>query len=120
MAEFGGLGGLLEGLDFDMDFQGDLFALAVKRSLGDWLISSHMNRVEMWSALANVEWEHENGDTASYSFRAAGDLIAAICADGSNYMTYYCSGPYAVVSVHIANELKKEGWNYKIVRDVYV
>lgn len=92
--------------------QMDKFEAAVDRALGDQIRVDDAMAAAMWSALANVDWFHPaSGDSASYSFRAAGDLIAAIRGRG-NYLDWYCSGPYATVSDHIARSLKKEGWIY--------
>jgi hypothetical protein len=67
---------------------------------------------ELWSALANVEWYHPDTNTRdSYSFRAAGGLIAEIRESG-DYMDWYCSGPYSTVSEFIRRSMKKEGWIY--------
>ena len=107
MAEFGGLGGSSELLPLD---EQDLFALAVDRALGDRIRADDEVAKAMWSALANVDWKHANGDTAGYSFRAAGDLIASIRRSG-NYMDWYCSGPYSTVSEVIADAMGTEGWS---------
>lgn len=108
---FGGLGGSPETIPFDA-WQDDLFAQAVNRTLGEHIRADDAAAVAMWSALANVEWQHENGDTASYSFRAAGDLIASIRGKGM-YMDWYCSGPTATVNGEIAEAMAKEGWSFK-------
>jgi hypothetical protein len=64
----------------------------------------------IWSALANVDWyKPETHDSASYSFRAAGDMIAAIIGRG-NYMDWYCSGPYAAITNEIRRSFHKAGW----------
>lgn len=116
MTEFGGLGGVTGGREFD---ESDLFEAAVSRVLGEqikaseprgWGAKAPYNPAEqMWCALANMDWAHENGDTAAYSFRAAGDMIAAIRGDG-DYMDWYCCGPYAVVSDLVREAMAKEGW----------
>lgn len=109
MADYGGLGGLKETRPMNAH---DAFEMAVNRALGDAMREDAELCKQMWSALANVEWTHENGDTAAYSFRAAGDLIAAIRGTG-NYMDWYCSGPYSFVCERIGTALAKEGWTYE-------
>ena len=92
--------------------EADLFEEAVDRALGEQMRADESLCREMWSALANVDWTHENGDTAGYSFRAAGDLIAAIIGRG-DYMDWYCSGPYATVSERIERAMSAEGWKWE-------
>ena len=106
MTTFGGLGGFPGGRALDTD---DHFEMAVYRSMGDAMKDDESLCREVWSALANMEWVHENGDSAAYTFRAAGDLIAAVIGRG-DYMQWYCSGPYAEVSERVATALAAEGW----------
>jgi len=109
MPDFGGLGGIRGGRPLNAE---DLFEAAVNRALGEQMRHDDSLCREMWSALANVDWTHENSDTAGYSFRAAGDLIAAIIGRG-DYMDWYCSGPYAVVSERIERAMMAEGWTWE-------
>lgn len=104
---FGGMGGITGGRAFNQE---DDFEVAVEKTMGDTLRADQMARVEMWSALANLDWKHKDGHTASYSFRASGDLVAAICNDGTDYMDYYCQGPDRSVSQRIYDALSSEGW----------
>lgn len=113
MVSFGGMGGVEGGRPLDTS---DLFAVAVERTLGDLIRNDHEVGVELWSALANQGWHHENGDTASYSFRAAGDLVASVVGEG-DYMDWYCSGPTEVVTDRIRRALRRAGWHPTFAKD---
>lgn len=89
------------------------FEQDLKFHLAEKMKESEEFCVEVWSALANVNWYHpESHDEYGCSFRYAGGLIAEILGDYSdmNYMKWYCSGPYATVSDTIARAMKKSGW----------
>lgn len=103
---FGGLGGLRGGREFDAE---DLFEAAVNRCLGDKIRADDEIAKKMWAALANQDWQHTDGHTAGYSFRAAGDLVAAVRGSG-DYMDWYCSHPYPYAGDDIVSALATEGW----------
>ncbi|WP_205619723.1 hypothetical protein [Acidocella sp. MX-AZ02] len=106
VVDFGGIGGVPGGRPLNTD---DDFEMAVSAVLGDQMRRDKTLCVEVWSALSNVDWCNDVGDTASYSFRAAGDMIAAIIGRG-DYMDWYCSGPYGVVSERVEAALAQQGW----------
>jgi len=100
------MGGFAGGRPYDSE---DAFEAAVERALGNRLRTDAAACVAMWCALATIEWSHTNGDTASFSLRAAGDLVAAIRGRG-DYTAWYGSGPEGVVTAEIADALAREGW----------
>ena len=109
--QFGGGGGCRKGRPIN---ENDVFEMTVNEVLGDKIRADDETASAMWGALVIVDWVHENGDTASYSFRAAGDMIAAIRGEGGEmpYMRWYCSAPQGFVRDDIAEALAQKGWTY--------
>lgn len=114
MAEFGGLGGVSGGRALN---SADDFEMSVAALLGGRMKRDDALCAEVWSSLANGEWYRANGDTASYSFRAAGDLIAAVIGRG-DYIDWYCSGPYATCSERVALALAPRGWAWRELKEL--
>lgn len=85
----------------------------VRAAIGSRLRASDEDAVALWSALANVSWFHESApkEDVGYSFRAAGELIAEIRGQ-SDYMDWYCCGPYATVAPWIGEAMAKLGWRH--------
>lgn len=106
MTDYGGLGGIWEGRPLD---EADAFEALLNRLFGDAVRADDETAKALWGALSNVEWHHANGDTAGFSFRRAGDVVAAIRGNG-NYMEWYCSAPYGVVREDIREAMAAEGW----------
>lgn len=116
MADYGGLGGVSGGRERHDE---DEFESAVERCMGDAIRASKPGSwfngnslaARLWGTMANGAFKHINGDTASYSFRAAGDLIAAIRGEG-DYMDWYCSADYDLRDAEVLALLGTEGWSY--------
>ena len=106
MTDYGGLGGIRGGRSINHE---DRFEMDLATALGSQMIASDDLCERVWGSLANVDWVHESGDTAGYSFRAAGDLIAAIIGRG-DYMDWYCSAPYGNADAEVEAAMLTRGW----------
>jgi hypothetical protein len=101
-------------IDFQQQFEDDLLLL-----FGDRLKSDEAFGIELWSALANVDWIHEsdpNQFDCRLSFRGAGAFIADIMEKGT-YIDWYCCGPDSVVSEFIAQSMASKGWRFVLCND---
>ncbi len=67
--------------------------------------------IDLWSALAGIEWHGPEGAIVCYSLRDAGDLVAWVREDG-DYLDWYCSGPTSIVASWINFSLGCEGWSW--------
>ncbi len=101
------------------DFEDDLKDVlgseirAAPKAIGAYSTTERGNKaVAVYSALGNVEWEHELGTRFHCSFRYAGSMVARIYGDG-DYMDWYCSGIEGHVDEDIAEALAAKGWKYK-------
>lgn len=106
---FGGIQGRFRELKMDGvygAFEKDCLELFSER------LSSYEFCCLLWGALANIVWKHEKHGEIDYSFRAAGDLIAALRKEG-DYMRWYCSSRDGYVPAEIAIALKTRGWNWE-------
>lgn len=104
--EYGGLGGIKGGRNLNVD---DAFEMLIKRLFRPDMSQSEEFCERIYSSITNVTWRNRDDDTASYSFRAAGDMIAAILGEG-DYMNWYCSAPEGRVDADIASQLAVHGW----------
>jgi len=110
------LGGLPDG-HRELIAEGDFgaFEQMVERVLGERVRADKSAADELWGALANVDWFGPNGEEVGYSFRAAGDLVAALRKDEGpmTYMKYYCRAPDGYVADWIEEAFTAEGWRYE-------
>ena len=109
------LGGIPDG-HRELCTEGDYgaFEQTVERLFGERLRASKEDADEFWGGLANIDWSGPNGEEVGYSFRAAGDLIAAIRRDEGEmtYMHYYCSAPDGEVPWWMEDGMAAAGWTY--------
>lgn len=87
------------------------FEAVLDRVLGDRVRADGACGVDLWCALANIDWHGPNGETVSYGFRRAGDLVAWIREEGDG-LTWYGSGTPGEVAGWIGAALGREGWSW--------
>jgi hypothetical protein len=94
-------------------FEQELHALAPSL-WGKW-----ERAAELYRALCNTPWQHEDGRTWSASWRAAGDTVAGLMGETEDYLSYYCSGGEGQVADWIAGWLAERGWQPVEDKDAY-
>lgn len=106
MTEFVTGGGPLREIDGERAFERDL-----EEAVGWKVRVTPIFARQVWGALANVEWSHAEHGAISYSFRAAGDLVAAMRKDG-DYNDWYCSASSGSVPDEVSEPMRKLGWTW--------
>jgi hypothetical protein len=97
---------------------GDPIIDAFDEALGDRIRDDDIFACDVWSALCNTDWIAPDGGVHSDSFRSAGATVAEIRADGSDYMTWYCSTTAGIVTKEISDAMAALGWRHEPI--VYV
>lgn len=69
--------------------------------------------VDVYRALSNVEWRHDDGSRYSCSWRHAGGLVAEIRGVGEDYLDFYGSGGEGEVTDEVTDALAVHGWHPK-------
>lgn len=88
------------------------FEYAVDRAIGPRVRADGSAGVDLWCALANIEWADASGNVASFSLRTAGEFVAWIREEGG-YLDWYCSGTPEQVAPWIEEALGAEGWFWR-------
>jgi hypothetical protein len=108
-------GGAATGRDLDpaLPLEAALAAAFGTRVAGDRDLA-----VAIWCALGNVTWTGPDGRAWGYTFRAAGDVVAALRGERGTmpYTRWYCCGRDGVVSPEIAVAMAGQGWSFVIDR----
>lgn len=89
----------------------EIFEKALEEEFGDRVKTDEGLAISLWSALTNIRWHHIDGFIVSYTFRASGELVAAMVGGRKTYMDYYCCGPHTVISQEIKDAMYKHGWH---------
>ena len=85
------------------------FEATLDRLFGEQVRADGAFGVDLWCALAGVEWRNGQGETVRYSHRVAGDVVAWVREDGC-YLEWYASGEAGEVADWIGEALRDAGW----------
>ncbi|MEV4421565.1 hypothetical protein AB0L40_16505 [Patulibacter sp. NPDC049589] len=68
---------------------------------------------ELYCALCNVDWVHDDGTEWSGSWRYAGGVVAGLRDVGEDYLDFYCSpsGAEGTISDRVADAMRALGWH---------
>ncbi|WP_156351318.1 hypothetical protein [Sphingomonas sp. Leaf25] len=89
------------------------FEAALDRLFGERVRDDGAFGVDLWCALAGVDWRNQHGETICYSHRGAGDVVAWVREDG-DYLDWYASGEAGEVADRISDPLADAGWPWSI------
>ncbi len=87
------------------------FEATLDRLFGERVRADGAFDVDLWCALAGVEWRNEQGEIVCYSHRLAGDVVAWVREDGC-YLEWYASGDAGEIADWIGDALRDAGWSW--------
>ncbi|GHE81746.1 hypothetical protein GCM10019059_44510 [Camelimonas fluminis] len=90
-----------------------VFEATIDRAVGEEVRADGACGVELWSALAGINWHAADGAVVSYSLRRAAELVAWV-REESNSLQWYCSGPTGDVASWISGAMAAEGWTWSL------
>jgi hypothetical protein len=89
----------------ERDLEHDLKALA-DRALLDYDFA-----VELYGALCNADWEHDDGTEWHATWRYAAGVVADLRGCGEFYLDFYCFGGEGQISDRVADAMAELGWH---------
>ena len=81
------------------------------KELLDNVIQDMSTGIAIYQSITNTYWSRDDY-LVLYSFRAAGDLIAALREEGT-YLDWYCCARAGIVHPWLADLLATRGWKYR-------
>lgn len=89
------------------------FEVTLDRLFGERVRDDGAFGVDLWCALAGVEWRNQQGETVCYSHLSAGDVVAWVREEGS-YLDWYASDEPGEVADWIRDALADAGWSWSV------
>jgi hypothetical protein len=91
----------------ERDLERDLRALAGRAGRDDAFAD------ELYCALCNADWVHDDGTEWRGSWRHAGGVVAELRGKGEGYLDFYCSpsGAEGTISERVGAAMAALGWH---------
>ncbi len=89
----------------DRDLEHDIKVLA------DRARSDRRFAVELYGALCNADWRHDDGTEWRATWRYAGEVVARLRGSGEGYLDFYCSGGEGEITDRVAEAMAVLGWH---------
>jgi hypothetical protein len=67
--------------------------------------------VELYQALCNADWTHDDGTTWTGSWRYVAGEVAHLRGRGEDYLDFYYSGGEGTISERVAEAMAVLGWH---------
>ena len=83
------------------------------RALADRVRDDDACADELYCALCNADWVHDDGTEWSGSWRYAAGVVATLRDRGEAYLDFYCSpsGAEGTISARVAEAMAALGWH---------
>jgi hypothetical protein len=81
------------------------------KALADQARSDLEFAVELYGALCNADWRHDDGTEWHGSWRYAADVVAHLRGCGESYYDFYCSGGEGKITDRVAETMAALGWH---------
>src|SRR3954466_13294326 len=81
------------------------------KALADRTRSDRDYAVELYGALCNADWRHDDGtDWPGGTWRYVGDVVAHLRGRGEDYLDFYGSGGEGEITTRVAGAMAELGW----------
>jgi hypothetical protein len=91
--------------DTDRDLEHDI------KSLADRAREDRGFAAELYAALCNAYWSHDDRTTWNGSWRYAADVVAHVRGRSESYLDFYCCGGEGEITERVAEAMAALGWH---------
>jgi hypothetical protein len=81
------------------------------KALADRARNDREFAVELYGALCNADWRHDDGTAwPGGTWRYVGDVVAHLRRRGEDYLDFFCSGGEGEITTRVAEAMAQLGW----------